>query len=474
MIQPDRYHGTLEQHSAGQFTLTIDEPGIRVLAVITEKGEVSDPVYIMAEPSPLRKMNGDREVLDVSHLASLDPALPITADLQKVLDRAAESPRGALIYFGPGDYHIGSVEVGSNTELHLALGARLVGKSTLDSYDPDNMVLLLFRDARNSGLSGYGSIIGNGDIIQSLKPERTSIYLVRFSNSRNVFVHDVLLRNAVSWTLHLSGSENVRIERVRIIGDRGLPNVDGINPDHSRNVVIRDAFVSTSDDAIAVKTTRRLGGTGDTNGILVTNSLLMTPKTAMKIGTESFDRIHHVLVEDVDIVFSGRGLGAFMLDGGSISDLTFRNIRMSLYEQSGESLSGEPFRFVIGNRKDRGEGTIRRLLFESISIVAPYQAVFLGTEQSMLSDITLHRIHWRVTPSRHKAPPRPLSRLRIHNLMGRSVEGRPLIQAHWVDQMNVRGLTIDWTESEGQWDRMFDIQKAGSKLLEDVTSIGIH
>jgi polygalacturonase len=93
---------------------------------------------------------------------------------------------------------------------------------------------------------------------------------VEFNGCRNVLIEGVTVQYGPFWTIHPVYSENVIVRRVTIVtfvqGDTyyfkdatgastsaKAANGDGINPDSSRNVLIEDSFLNTSDDVVAIK-----------------------------------------------------------------------------------------------------------------------------------------------------------------------------------------------------------------------------
>ena len=474
-LQPRRYQDDLLVGENGKLSLEIKEAGQRVFMLKSEEGDLHTPLIILAEPCKSWKVidaDDPREFVNVSHLANLGPENPQTGAIQEALDAVAESKEGGTVYFGPGEYYTGHLVVGSNTRVFLAPGTVIYGHADLNSYyQPDGMVLFLFDNADNSGLDGPGVIDGNGYSIQQIEEERTSIHLVRFRDSRNMYAQNVMMRNSVAWTFHILGCDDVDVDGLRVIGDWGLPNVDGIDPDNSRNVQIVNTFVYASDDAVVVKTSGRYGISGPSENIEIRDSVVMTLKTALKLGTESRDNISNVLFDNIDVIFSSRGVAAWMRDGHDYSDITWRNIRMDLYEFPGESMSGEPFRFTIEDRN--GVGNIRNVLLENIDVSAPYRARFTGREGGQFENIKLSNINWKVTPARIKTPPDPVtSGLIVDSGNELPVDGRPLMQVHRVKNLKVDKVTIDWLEAPDSWDRFLDIQASDNIQLDKVSHTG--
>ena len=93
---------------------------------------------------------------------------------------------------------------------------------------------------------------------------------VEFHSCKNVLIEGVRVEYGPFWTIHPVYSENVVIRNVEIVtfvqGDvyyftdasgaatsAKAANGDGINPDSSKNVLIEDSFLNTSDDVVAIK-----------------------------------------------------------------------------------------------------------------------------------------------------------------------------------------------------------------------------
>jgi polygalacturonase len=58
---------------------------------------------------------------------------------------------------------------------------------------------------------------------------------------------------------HIQGSRDVLVDGVRIFGDARFPNNDGIDPDSSINVTIRNSQIDVADDGICPKATAAYG-----------------------------------------------------------------------------------------------------------------------------------------------------------------------------------------------------------------------
>ena len=70
----------------------------------------------------------------------------------------------------------------------------------------------------------------------------------------NILIQDIIVRGSWNWTIAPSCCNQVAISNVRICGSR-CGNDDGIDPCNCSNVTIKDCFVHTDDDGVAIKGT---------------------------------------------------------------------------------------------------------------------------------------------------------------------------------------------------------------------------
>lgn len=80
--------------------------------------------------------------------------------------------------------------------------------------------------------------------------------LIQFVNCSDVEITGVLLKDSPFWTIHPVLCDNVHIHHMAIRAPMYAPNVDGIDPDSSSNVLIEYNDISCGDDHIAVKAGR--------------------------------------------------------------------------------------------------------------------------------------------------------------------------------------------------------------------------
>jgi polygalacturonase len=80
--------------------------------------------------------------------------------------------------------------------------------------------------------------------------------LLQFVNCTNIEITGVTMQDSPFWTIHPVYCTNVHIHHMKIRSPLYAPNVDGIDPDSSKNVLIESNDISCGDDHIAIKAGR--------------------------------------------------------------------------------------------------------------------------------------------------------------------------------------------------------------------------
>jgi alpha-N-arabinofuranosidase len=193
-----------------------------------------------------------------------------------------------VIYFGPGVHQPGKIELKTGQTLYLAGGA--VVKGGIETRG-DNIRIL-----------GRGILDGSA----WEKRQGPTDHMIDLFGGANLLVKDITIRAAYHWTLIPQGCDRVTITNVKICGSR-YGNDDGINPCHSSNVVIRDCFIRTDDDCIAIKGTAR----GEppfkaTENIEIANCTLWTDyANVFRLGYESRTAaFRNFSIHDIDVIHS--------------------------------------------------------------------------------------------------------------------------------------------------------------------------
>lgn len=371
------------------------------------------PLILIAETELQEPIPG-RE-FDVRRYLDADAKLQ-TRGIQRALDECARE--GGTVVFGPGTYRTGTLRIGSDTTVYLAPGALIVGSDDPADYPVDAghkevgthgpecsfSRLLFFDRCRNSRLIGHGVIDGRGHVVRN--KHRRHVQLVDVTGCEYVQIENVVLRNSAEWTLHILGSKDVTVDGVSIINDWDVENTDGIDPDGSVDVSISRCLAFCGDDAVAVKATGQAGFRRPVMGITVDDSILMTRKTALKVGTETYADISGVRFSGCHVVNSSRGCAIYTRDGGRVSDVTFQDIDLDLREYDGEDKSGEPVRLDVARRQ--GLAPIDGVTFQNITCRAPFRSLLQGHPDAEIRNVTFTDVTVALLPRKTRPGRQPL------------------------------------------------------------------
>ncbi len=158
---------------------------------------------------------------------------------------------------------------------------------------------------------------------------------VEFNHSSNVLVEGIHLVNTQFWQIHPLSSEYVTVAGATV-SDTAHHTDDGIDPESSRDVVIRDDDITVLDDGIAIKSGRNRDGRelrAPSADIVIEDDHFTNPagggSAAFSVGSEMSGGVLGVFAQDD--VADGDGL-AYLLKlktnsyrGGAIQDIYVRN-----------------------------------------------------------------------------------------------------------------------------------------------------
>lgn len=277
--------------------------------------------------------------------------------IQRAIDECASAGGGA-VYFPPGRFLSGSLRLKSGVALWLDHGATLAASSDPARYErrqptdrlpPDawECAFLLAERVEHVAILGHGTITGAGlakprpagGALQPFRPR-----LLSFEHSRDVRVENVTLRDADRWTLHFYDCDGVHALGLHVKAAYDIVNTDGIDVDGSRNVVISGCEIVAGDDCIVLKTTNYLGDPRPCENVTVSNCVLSTRASGLKIGTETHGDFSNIAFANCVIFGSGairpdgvclESVDGSVVRGVSVSNITMRDVRAPIFVRVG-------------------------------------------------------------------------------------------------------------------------------------------
>lgn len=323
-----------------------------------------------------------------------------TAAIQSAIDTAAQQGGAVLIPRGHV-FLVSTLQLRGGIDFHLA-GTLLISTNRAD-YTGDGV--LLASNAANLKITGRGKIAGQSLAYMTgydapnewwlFKEWRPKMFAL--TGCTNLVVRDITFCDAPFWGLHMLGCENVLVDRVTVRNRLDVPNDDGIDPDHCRNVEIRNCRITCGDDAIVVKSTRQAGDFGACANIRVHDCVIRTQDAGLKIGTETTGDIHDILFERCKILSSSRGLCIQLRDEGVISNVVFRDIRfVSRYHSNPWWGRGEAISFnAIPRAPDTKPGRLQDVVVENVCGRAENSVRINGSAQSRIENVRLENVRIR-------------------------------------------------------------------------------
>ena len=292
-----------------------------------------------------------------------------------------------VIYYGPGIHKPERISLTSDQTLYIAGGA-IVKTGILVKGE-------------NIKIKGRGILCGND---WSWRNGPGS--MIRMEEARNVSVEGVILRGSWGWTIPIYNSDSVSITDVKLVCSKN-PNDDGSNPCNSQRIYIRDCFIRTDDDCIAMKGIRFGSKNDNVEDIVVENCLLWADRARVfLLGHESrAPYMRNIVLRDLDILHFN--MTPFLIEPGeemSIENVTVENVTAYAdYPAQGGAQDFDLIRLkpVINQyMKTKVPGHIRNMEFKNISITGEpsedRNLIWLGgaDPDHLVSDITFENITW--------------------------------------------------------------------------------
>lgn len=356
-----------------------------------------------AAPLVLRAQSkaGPREFNVRGYGVKADGVTLDTAAIQRAINEAGAAGGGARVIIPGGKrYLIGSLELKPGIEFHLADDAELLVSPNPQDYP--GRAALHAQNADGLKLTGTGRINGRSREFMThfdekdewWRPKEFRPRLVVLTACKDLEVRDVTFFEAPSWTLHLVGCQRVLVDRVKIRNQLDVPNCDGIDPDHCRDVEIRNCDISCGDDAIVIKAGRAGAQYGGCANIVVKDCVLETQDSGVKIGTETVADITNIRFERCEVKTCCRGCTIQLRDAGNVSNVEFRDITFNArYFSAPWWGRGEAISFTAIPRTPTTKvGTISDVRVINVSGRAENSVRISGSAQSRVRDVRFENV----------------------------------------------------------------------------------
>lgn len=331
---------------------------------------------------------------------------------------------GGRVIIPTGHFKSGTINLLNNVELFLERGAVLYASTDHQDFprqqqpkyrsqkDPGGWYALIYAEgASNIGISGYGTIDGQGARQVPRPGPKGAVHEDRdgrprnilFISCRKVSVQDITMQNSGIWNQHYLDCENVVVHNIRVYNHSNRNN-DAIDIDGCRQVVISDCIMDTDDDGITLKST----GAAPCEDVAITNCIVSSFCAAIKCGTESTGGFKNILISNCIIKPSACptepifrtprigqvGIALEIVDGGTMDGITVSNVVIEGTECPIYVRLGNRARKHTEEAPEPGRGTMRNVSLSDINVynAGNYCSSITGIPGSPIENITLNNI----------------------------------------------------------------------------------
>jgi polygalacturonase len=338
-----------------------------------------------------------------------------TAAIQRAIDEAAAyAGKAQVLLRGGKTYLTGTLELKGAIDFHLADDAQLLASLRREEYmggavaaDGEKMAsitdaLIVANGAQGLKISGTGTLQGRAREFMNGYDKENEFWMPKdwrpkmfvLTSCRELEIRDITFAEAPNWGLHLLGCDGVLVDNVKVQNLLDVPNCDGIDPDHSRNVEITNCNIVCGDDGIVVKASRQAKDFGPSANIKVRDCVIETQDAGLKIGTETTSDVHDVSFERCQIKSSSRGLCVQLRDEGNVYNIKFKDITFeSRYFSDIWWGRGEAISFTAIPRKpDSKVGVMHDITVQNVTGRAENSVRIWGSGVSRPHDILLDHV----------------------------------------------------------------------------------
>ena len=266
-----------------------------------------------------------------------------------------------VVFFGPGVHTPVKIQLADNQTLYVAGGAVVKGCV----------------EARGTNITVRGRGILDGNDYPHLKGPAG--FMLNLAGCRNLVVRDVVVRGAWTWAVVPSGCDGVLIDNVKICGSRVL-NDDGIDVVNSSRVTIRNCFIRTQDDCIAVKGLDGWGRRPCEKMVIESCEFWTDRANIFRIGYEcEAEEMSGLVARDIDVLHYSMNYRkpeafwcntVFLQPSGDMPmrDLRFEDIRIHADEYQTVLVLAKPMVCGAGGKKYTSAGRLSDCVFKNIEV----------------------------------------------------------------------------------------------------------
>lgn len=403
--------------------LTVTEPPRPLRHTLSRRSLLASGVACAASASFLPRAYGFQHPaaaakdFDVHSFGAVGDGVALdTSAIQRAIDAAAAyHGRGRVVLRSGRRYLTGTLVLKSRIDFHLDGGSELIVSTRREDFAGDltgsqagdTMAgaaggVLVANQAQGLTISGFGTMQGRAREFMSHYDTQGEIWIPGpfrpkmfvLTECRDLEVRNITFAEAANWGLHMLGCEHVLVDSIKIRNLLDVPNCDGIDPDHCRNVQIRGCDIVCGDDGVVIKTSRQPKDYGPCANITVSDCVITTQDAGLKIGTETTSDIHDIRFERCNVLEGSRGLCIQLRDEANIYNIDFRGITFrSRYFADPWWGRGEAISFTALPRTDATKvGSLHHVTVTDVSGTAENSVRVEGYKPDGVTSYNVHDI----------------------------------------------------------------------------------
>ncbi len=309
-----------------------------------------------------------------------------------------------VVYFGPGVHRPVKIRLTDNQTLYLAGGAVVKGCV----------------EAKGTNITVRGRGILDGNDYPHLKGPAG--FMLNMASCKNLVIRDVIVRGAWTWAVVPAGCDGVLIDNVKICGSRVL-NDDGIDMVNSSHVTIRNCFIRTQDDCIAIKGLDGYGRKACEKMLIESCEFWTDVANIFRVGYEcEAEEMRDLVARDIDVLHYSKNYRKpeefwcntvfFLQPSGDMPmrNMRFEDIRIHADEYKTVFVLAKPMICGVGGKKYRSAGRLSDCVFKNIDVTGPEErfggevCVVGADEQRTVENLTFENVRRFGKPVAEAAP----------------------------------------------------------------------
>lgn len=330
-----------------------------------------------------------------------------TEAIQRAIDACEKGD--TLLIGGRGFFNCGTIRLKSDIKVVIETGSELCGSRNLAHYYAnefyhnemvETISLIYALDCENIEITGGGKIQMNGDAFVNFDawcpseiPEEEMIkeyeeqtvvgpetkvtrpsQPIFFNNCKNIHIHDLKIFNAPCWTVTFSNCDGIVFENCYVDNHNRIANNDGVHFSASRNGVVRNCTFLCGDDCFAATCITNTEGVCE--NIEVSDCLMSSRSAAIRFG-HLYSKVRNIVVRDIKILPSNRGISIFSGDDGIVENVKISNVECETRIHAG-GWWGKGEGFVICAKEKAGQ--IKNVAIENCHFIEENPSIIAGTK----------------------------------------------------------------------------------------------